>query len=331
MAGLHIFFDTEGVGGGNMSRFNLAALAFLIIIFINPVTSLAGPRQDARKECKTPTTKACRKVCKKKGWKHNTTTVLNTCRKSKASVETYKMGKRFYDQGNHKDALPFFQQANKLWPAPIYLYSMARCHEALGQYKDAITNYNRYLDSKPMNAADTQMRIKELQAKIEAAKPKPVVKPKPDPPKPKPRPATQPVVQPKPDPPKPKPKPLPLPKTSRFKRNLGISGMVVGGLAALAGGGCLIASSQKNSDIKKWLEDGGPYNQQIQDDEALAKRLETGGIISAATGGAMAITGAILFYLHHKEQSAAARRAAQLLPTFTPTPNGGFASWKIRF
>lgn len=290
-----------------MSRFNPAILAFLFIIFINPKTVYAGPTQEAKAECKTPITKACRKVCKNRGWKHNTATVLDTCRNSKASVAAYKKGKKFYDQGNHKEALPFFQKANKLWPAPIFSYSMARCYEALGQYEKAIVSYNRYLDKKPMNAADIQIRIQNLQKKVDAARPKPkpvVTKLKP-----------KPVV-------KPKPKPiLPPPPKKRFKRIAGWSAAGAAAAAFIAGGVCLGMGNQKADSVANWLKDGGDYNNNVIADESLAQRLQIGGYVTLGVGVALAVTSVTLLVLDWRE--------AALIPTITPTRGGGALTWGL--
>jgi hypothetical protein len=115
----------------------------------------------------------------------------------------YRQGREYYEQGRYEEALRSFTAANKVKPSPLLDYNMARCHEKLGNNKEAVAAYERYLAGQPYasNRDEVAERIAELK---QAEAPPPT-------PPPTPPPATQPDL---PHEAAPGGEPLPPPKTA---------------------------------------------------------------------------------------------------------------------
>jgi tetratricopeptide (TPR) repeat protein len=81
-------------------------------------------------------------------------------------------GQSYYEQASYADALREFNEAYRISKRPPLLYNIARCHEALEQYADAVKMLQRYLEEDPQTAdrAAVETRIanlKERQARAE--------------------------------------------------------------------------------------------------------------------------------------------------------------------
>jgi len=89
--------------------------------------------------------------------------------------ELFRRGKEFYAQAQYEEAIGAFKAAGLIRPSPMLDYNIARCHEKLGQVKEAIGAYQRYLKAKPYasNRDSVQQRIGELKQKLTAAPPAP--------------------------------------------------------------------------------------------------------------------------------------------------------------
>jgi tetratricopeptide (TPR) repeat protein len=87
----------------------------------------------------------------------------------------YELGEKLYEYGDYNKALGEFNKAYDLAPIPALMFNMGRCHEKLGDLKQAVSHYQRFLAAKPNagNRAEIEEKIKSLKAKMKAA---PVVK-----------------------------------------------------------------------------------------------------------------------------------------------------------
>jgi tetratricopeptide (TPR) repeat protein len=76
-------------------------------------------------------------------------------------------GQSYYDQASYADALREFNEAYRISKRPALLYNIARCHEALDQYADAVEMLERYLKEEPGTAdrAAIETRIANLKGR----------------------------------------------------------------------------------------------------------------------------------------------------------------------
>jgi tetratricopeptide (TPR) repeat protein len=80
-------------------------------------------------------------------------------------------GQSYYEQASYGDALKEFGEAYRISKKPALLYNLARCHEALDHYADAVAMLERYLQEDP-DASDRdaiQSRIEHLKERQRAA------------------------------------------------------------------------------------------------------------------------------------------------------------------
>ena len=84
-----------------------------------------------------------------------------------AAREHFDRGATLYEQENWDGALAEFRQAHEVLAGhplqPLAVYNMARCHEHLFQYGEAMTLYRRYLEQAGPDAEDRA----EVEARVE--------------------------------------------------------------------------------------------------------------------------------------------------------------------
>lgn len=99
----------------------------------------------------------------------------------------FKEGKKLYTVGEYRTALEEFKQAFLAKEDPVYLYNIAQCHRQLGDNRQAVTFYRRYLAAAPQDPkrAEIERMVRDLEAKAAAT---------PEMPPPAPGPAADPVV-----------------------------------------------------------------------------------------------------------------------------------------
>lgn len=99
-----------------------------------------------------------------------TATVAGT--KTSTSTEVARLhaeaGRNFYRAGNYVEALSEFKKAYRLQPGSALTYNIARCHERLSQWEEAINAYERYVReaTDPRDKAEALDKIELLKQKL---------------------------------------------------------------------------------------------------------------------------------------------------------------------
>ncbi len=80
-------------------------------------------------------------------------------------------GRAFYQAGNYVSALSAFRTAYDLQPTAALIYNIARCHERLSQWAEAVDAYKRYveLESDPRERSDALDKISVLEQRAGGA------------------------------------------------------------------------------------------------------------------------------------------------------------------
>ena len=94
--------------------------------------------------------------------------------------EHFEKGKRYFQVDEYRKAIEEFKAAHIEEPDPAFLYNIAECHRRVGENKEALTFYRRYLTHAPPNAPSRPVVEKRI-AEIEAATPRPAPAPPPVP------------------------------------------------------------------------------------------------------------------------------------------------------
>jgi tetratricopeptide (TPR) repeat protein len=83
-----------------------------------------------------------------------------------ASRHEFELGERAYLRGDYGEAIARFRRAYEFWPDPAFLYNLAQAHRLLGQVRDALFFYKRFLKLDPdaPNRSYVEGRIVELEA-----------------------------------------------------------------------------------------------------------------------------------------------------------------------
>jgi tetratricopeptide (TPR) repeat protein len=101
----------------------------------------------------------------------------------------FEKGTRLYQVGEYERALVEFKAGHVEEPDPSFLFNIAQCHRQMGQPKEAITFYKRFLSLSPDTPmrGDVERKIKELeeesrkQAEVAPAPPPLATRPAPSP------------------------------------------------------------------------------------------------------------------------------------------------------
>jgi tetratricopeptide (TPR) repeat protein len=81
----------------------------------------------------------------------------------------FDLGKRYFEVDEYRKAMEEFKAAHIEEPDPAFLYNIAECHRHLGENREALVFYRRFLQLAPANAParpSIEKRIAELQARI---------------------------------------------------------------------------------------------------------------------------------------------------------------------
>jgi len=245
----------------------------------------------------------------------------------------YKLSEELYNRSDYEGALRQFQQAYRASPRPAFLYNMARCHESLGRPREAVENYEKYLESRPANEPVIRARIANLKKRLPAEQP-PATRPAITPPVSSP---TVPVKQPRTTVTQPRttvtptrtPDPLPVrPPRSQWKRTFGWVLVGVGGAALITS----VILGVKAKQVQGELEQASAQNppelySDWRDKEDQGSALAGAQILTLGVGAATAIAGGVLVFLDLREERQA--RRASISPTLTR--GGAFVAGTWRF
>jgi tetratricopeptide (TPR) repeat protein len=77
----------------------------------------------------------------------------------------FEKGTRLYQVGDYEKALVEFKAGHVEEPDPSFLFNIAQCHRQMGQPKEAITFYKRFLSLSPDTPmrGDVERKIRELE------------------------------------------------------------------------------------------------------------------------------------------------------------------------
>ena len=81
----------------------------------------------------------------------------------------FDLGKRYFEVDEYRKAMEEFKAAHIEEPDPAFLYNIAECHRHLGENREALVFYRRFLQLAPANAParpSIEKRIAELQARV---------------------------------------------------------------------------------------------------------------------------------------------------------------------
>src|SRR5262245_60337307 len=79
----------------------------------------------------------------------------------------FELGRRYFQVDEYRKAIEEFKAAHVEEADPAFLYNIAECHRRLGENREALTYYRRFLKLSPANApsrANAEKRITELQS-----------------------------------------------------------------------------------------------------------------------------------------------------------------------
>lgn len=81
-----------------------------------------------------------------------------------AANERFRIGSEHYAAGRYREALVEFEAARQLLPHRATLFNMARCHENLGNVREALELYSQALDmtTAPAERADIEGRLARI-------------------------------------------------------------------------------------------------------------------------------------------------------------------------
>jgi tetratricopeptide (TPR) repeat protein len=79
----------------------------------------------------------------------------------------FRQGRRLYQVSDYRAALDEFKRAFLLREDPVFLFNIAQCHRQLGEKRDALVYYRRYLTGDP--AADNRAQVEKLIAELQEA------------------------------------------------------------------------------------------------------------------------------------------------------------------
>jgi tetratricopeptide (TPR) repeat protein len=216
-------------------------------------------------------------------------------------------GQSYYEQASYTDALKEFNEAYRISKKPALLYNLARCHEALEQYGEAVTLLERYLQDDP-DASDRETietriaHLKQRQRAVEQERPRPLETPAP------------PGVAPAP------PAPAAAAAPPRKRKWTWIVGGV--GVAALAGAlGTGIASQLEYNSLASSCTNNKCSPSKVSDPQG---RIDRGRQLALATDvlwpvGAAAVAASVVLFVVEGRHPATHARVA---PWLTPSSGG---------
>ncbi|MEO8704032.1 MAG: hypothetical protein ABI867_28535 [Kofleriaceae bacterium] len=212
----------------------------------------------------------------------------------------YREGQEAYDAKKYDVALAKWEKSYELSKIPALVFNIAQAARLNNDCTKAVASYKKFVELDPASTErpDADGFIKELQPQCPE---KPVIKPVV---KPVEKPIVQkPIVTPPPPPPHP----------GRTKKLVGL--VSIGAGVAIAATGLYFGGKAKDlaNEVDEDCADGCTWDD-IRDKDADGKSAETKQYILLGAGGAIAITGVVLYMLGKRADSSLA---------ITPRTEGG--------
>jgi tetratricopeptide (TPR) repeat protein len=90
-----------------------------------------------------------------------------------AASRHFESGRAFYLANDYVHALEEFEATQRLRSKPELDYNIARCHDRLEHYREAVASYERYLAARPRtpDADEIRERVRTLKARLDAEAP----------------------------------------------------------------------------------------------------------------------------------------------------------------
>ena len=83
----------------------------------------------------------------------------------------FRLGQKLYQRADYAGALKHFLASYENSQHPDLLYNIARCYEALGNPKEAVAYYRRYLSEGKQDSAIIRLRIDNLEKRLRGQRP----------------------------------------------------------------------------------------------------------------------------------------------------------------
>ena len=233
--------------------------------------------------------------------------------------------------GDHAAAIEIYLQAYTIVPNPLLLPNIGAEFQQTGKPQEALHYFCLYLEKDPdgTNAAFATSKAKALQIQLGnknvddddvCAPPKPVKKPVKEPVK---EPTKEPVREAIKEPPPRQPPDEDTASSGSGSSKLKYVGLVVGlaGLGVVGIGAYDGAQAKKISDQLTNHSPNTPWPDNIQDLQRRGQAYENLQIGFLVGGGALAVTGAILYFVGRSDESSR-RSSDKTMVNVTPTTNG---------
>jgi tetratricopeptide (TPR) repeat protein len=79
---------------------------------------------------------------------------------SEVARNHYNNGSSYYDSGDYVAALKEFEAGRALAPKPAFDFNIARCHDRLGHWAEAASEYEHYLAADPDAPDSAELRVR---------------------------------------------------------------------------------------------------------------------------------------------------------------------------
>ncbi len=91
-------------------------------------------------------------------------------RQDARALALYKRADRHFSVAEVEQALPLYLEAYRLKPVARYLFAIGECQRYLGQHREALASFRRYVQALPTasNRAEVELRITALERKLAA-------------------------------------------------------------------------------------------------------------------------------------------------------------------
>lgn len=217
---------------------------------------------------------------------------------ARAARSHYDLGSEFYTAKNYEAARLEFETAYRLYPAPDFLFNLAKCAEKQGRTKEAIDYLERYVRAKQDEAGSEASE--EVRAELERLRAQSAAQ--------SPGPSSAPAPAPRTDPTRPS-------ERAQRPSSLSIGLMAGGGAVLLSGIGCGAAALALGLDVR----DRPPQSfEELSPDVERGRALDRATIGLSVIGGVALGTGAAIWIV----ESIKRRRSS---PPTVATLSAGFA------